>query len=129
MYSRGTIQYRDRAKQLCDASGFAFGNITPTDIDNYIDYHGKCFIFIEIKYKDKEVPRGQDFAYKNLINSIKDKPAVYVVASHDAADTSKDYVLSSCVVRSVYFRGKSYPNYKGENLYEVTKRFIDKYGK
>ena len=38
---RGATTYKERAKQGRDFTGLRYGNITPTDIDGLIEYHGK----------------------------------------------------------------------------------------
>lgn len=66
---RGEIQNRQRAQQLRDFSGMRYGNITPTDIDGFIDFGNKVFVFIETKYGDAEFPYGQRLALERLCDA------------------------------------------------------------
>jgi hypothetical protein len=48
------IQNVGRKQQINDFSELRFGNITPTDMDGCIECKDKAYIFIEIKYMNKE---------------------------------------------------------------------------
>ena len=45
--NRGTIQNRERARQIIDFHGLRLdGKITPTDSDGEIEYHDKAWVFM-----------------------------------------------------------------------------------
>ena len=70
MTERGKIRNRNYASQLRDFSGLRFGNITPTDIDGFIEFGDKLYIIIESKYRDTEMPYGQELALTRLCQRI-----------------------------------------------------------
>lgn len=101
---RGVIAHRKRAQQIIDYSGLRFGNITPTDIDGLIEYHGKCFILLEYKHRGKDLPTGQRRALEAMADSLN-KPAILIVAEHHVDDASQDIPAESCRVRESYVPG------------------------
>lgn len=85
MSERGVIQHRTRAEQKCEFSGMRFANgITPTDLDVFIDFGNKAFVFIEAKYDAAQMPRGQELAHERLCDACErgGVPSLYLVVSH-----------------------------------------------
>lgn len=124
---RGVIYNKARSQQINDFGNMAYGNITPTDIDGLIEYKDKGYIFYEIKYGDKEVPRGQRLALQRLIDDIEKagKIGCVVIAEHDIQDTDESVPLDGCRVRELYFAGKWWANTGAyANVKELTDRFI-----
>ena len=109
--NRGRIEHRKRAQQIIDYSGLRFGNITPTDIDGFIDYHGKCFVIIEYKYGSKDLPTAQRRAFEALADNSS-KPMMVVVAEHHVDDTEQDIEAGTCKVREVYYPGIGWWKYE-----------------
>lgn len=107
--------------------GIGKGNIYPTDIDGVIELRGKIFIFIELKYKDKEMPKGQRLAYEHIADEIRagGKSAIVIQASHNTAG-SGNIQAKDAKVKAVYFNGKWYR--KSGKLEDVIEGFI-KYDK
>ena len=61
-----------------------YGKITPTDIDGFLEYKNKAFIFFEFKYNYSEMPFGQRLALERLTDALsKTKPSVLFVTSWD----------------------------------------------
>jgi hypothetical protein len=90
---RGVIRNRAAAQQLRDFSGLRYGRITPTDIDAYMEFGGRLFVFVEAKYGGALLPYGQQLAIERLVDAIHNPPhryAVAMVVSHDTqgADVS-----------------------------------------
>jgi hypothetical protein len=81
---RGKIRNREYAQQLKDFSGLRFGKITPTDIDGFMDFGNKVFVFIETKHGDAPLPVGQKLALERLCDASMDakKASVVLVAHH-----------------------------------------------
>jgi hypothetical protein len=102
---RGKIYNRAYAAQVNDFSGMRWGNITPTDMDGLIEYHNKCFIFIETKFMDKPLPYGQKLAFERLVDSLN-KPGILIVTTHNG---SGDIDMKSTKIREYYWQGKWYP--------------------
>jgi len=99
---RGAVVHRDLATIVRDFTGLRFGNITPTDIDGLIEYKDKCFIFMEAKFKNSELPFGQKLALTRLIDSLS-KPAILFIVEHDG---DGDIDFANTKVREYYRRGE-----------------------
>ena len=85
---RGKIRNRKWAARLRDFSGLRFGKITPTDIDGFLDFNNKVFIFIEAKYGNSLPPIGQRLALERLCDACEKagKLSLVIIASHKAPD-------------------------------------------
>lgn len=105
---RGVITNPDRARQLRDYNGLQYGSITPTDIDGFIEYHDKAYIFIELKYKDAPLPFGQRLAYERLIDDLSKtgKPALCIIAVHKVSDPSVDIDVAKTIVGEYRWKGE-----------------------
>lgn len=124
MYERGAIRNKKQAEQLRDFTNLKFGNITPTDIDGYIDYRGKCQIFMEAKYGGAELPNGQKRAIEVIVNSST-IPAVAFVVSH-YTDGMID--MGNCEIKKYYFEGEWRTTDKYKTLRQAVEAFLIKYG-
>jgi len=102
---RGKIRNRKWASQIRDFSGLRFGKITPTDIDGFIDFHDKAFIFIETKHGTANLPYGQKLALQRLCDASQaaGKRSLVVVASHE---TSNDILVAELPVVLIRLDGK-----------------------
>lgn len=125
--NRGIIQNRKRARQIIDFSGVRYGNITPTDIDGYIEYHDKAIILVEMKLNNAEVPYGQYLALKRLIDNSAQagKDAVLFICEHNIDDCEKDIDASNAIVRTIYYSKQEYSG-NSETLRYWIDRFIKK---
>lgn len=128
MYSdvnRGVIQNRERARQIIDFSGIRYGNITPTDIDGFFERANEAFVFYELKFRDAEMPTGQEVALKRLVDATRqaNKKAVLFLCRHEVEDTSKDVDAAKAIVKKIYFNGEWY-NGNGRTLKQITDSFM-----
>lgn len=107
---RGVIRNRKLRQQILDVRKLRYGQITPTDIDGFIEYKGRGYIFYEIKYEDRELPYGQRLAYKRLSDDLErsEKPTLYVIASHQISDPDDDIDVAETEVREFRYGGKWY---------------------
>lgn len=123
--NRGTFQYDRRARQLIRFEGLRYGNITPTDIDVFAEYHDRAFIFAEIKHRDAQMPRGQGLALTRLVDRLRrgGTEAVLLLCEHDVDDTGDDVYAADVTVNAVYYRGRWSKTRK--KLKEVAESFID----
>jgi hypothetical protein len=97
---RGEIYNRDRARQLRDFTGLQFGKITPTDIDGFVEFRGKLFIFIEIKLEGHELPHGQRKALERACDAIASAGmSAWVLVVEHNTDPQEDIDVASCPVR------------------------------
>lgn len=116
---RGVIRNRQFATQIRDFSTLRIGTITPTDVDGLIEYRNKCFILIETKHGNSELPRGQELALERLCDSMN-KPTMLIVASHN---TDGDIDVGGCVVTK-YRYAKVWHKPKWITVTEMCKSFI-----
>ena len=106
---RGVIQNVARAQQVNDFRNLVYGKITPTDLDGLIEYHNKAYVFVEIKYKNKDVPFGQRLAIERLVNDLSGKKkCLAMICEHDTRNTNEHVDVASCKVRQVYFSDELY---------------------
>ena len=82
MPERGVIRSRDFATQIRDFSGLRFGNITPTDIDAFLDFKDRLFVFVESKFGGAKLPTGQQMALERLCDACHQVPKRYAVVLH-----------------------------------------------
>lgn len=68
MIERGKIRNKNHVPTK-DYSGLQYGKITPTDIDGFMDFGNKTFIFIELKHGNGEIPFGQKLALERLCDA------------------------------------------------------------
>ena len=102
--TRGVIQNEARKRQINDFRDLRFGNITPTDIDAVIEYHGKAYAYLEIKYGDAELPYGQRLYLERQVqdNARAGKQAIAAVVEHNIHNTEVSVPVAECPVRSIY---------------------------
>lgn len=120
---RGEIVNRSRAAQITDFSGLRIGNITPTDIDGLIEYQEKLYIFFELKYQGKDLPKGQALAAIRLVDSLN-KPSVFIVADHDA-QIGHDIDAAKAIIRSYYYSKKWHTPQRSMTLREGIIEFVN----
>ncbi len=101
MSDKGIIQNRARKRQIADFSGLRFGNITPTDIDGFIDFQDKVFIWFEMKHTSAaEIPQGQRMALERVCDASQKagKDCYVFLAEHSADDADQDINAAIAVV-------------------------------
>jgi len=110
MPNKQIIRNEQFMEQLKDFSGLSFGAISPTDIDGFLDFGNKVFIFFELKYKHPHLPRGQELALERLCDACQssDREAYLIVAIHNAQATERIDVARA-EVNKMRWRGKWYP--------------------
>lgn len=105
MSIRGEIKHRNRARQINDFSGILLHrNITPSDIDLFIDLNGKAIIVGEGKLVGANLTIGQKIMIQNLCGGFNG-PAIGIVWFHDEYNFENDVNVGQCAVSHVYFNG------------------------
>lgn len=81
---RGKIRNRDFVPEK-DFSGLRYGKITPTDLDGFVEFDDQVFVFIELKYRDSEMKKGQRVALERLCDVCwrDGKYTVLIVARYE----------------------------------------------
>ena len=124
--NRGKIQNRDRAKQIIDFGGMRYGNITPTDIDGYIDYHDSAFVFLEMKLEGADMPYGQRLALERLVNSAtaSGHDACAMLCIHNKQNPDEDVKAADTQVRAIYWKGAWHPPARQMTTKEMVDSFL-----
>lgn len=89
-FARGKIHNREQALVERDFSGTRWGKITPTDIDGFVEFSNRLFIFIEGKFGRSSLRYGQKLALGRLVDAChqpeKTRYAIGFVVAHDGSD-------------------------------------------
>lgn len=80
MVKRGQIRNRQLAMQIRDFSGVCYGKISPTDIDGFLEFGDKLYVFIEGKQIGAPLSFGQGLALARLTDACHCPPKRYAVA-------------------------------------------------
>jgi hypothetical protein len=102
---RGKIRNRTYAQQIRDFSGLRYGKITPTDIDAFLDFGNRIFVFIESKHGTAPLPYGQRLALERLCDACQSAhiESLLLIASHN---TSDDINVSDLLVKQYRYKQK-----------------------
>jgi len=95
MSERGAIRNPARRLQLADFTGLLWGRKTPTDIDGFLDFDGRLFVFIEGKHGDRGIDRGQEWALERLCDKATVPAAAFVVTHNTPIGRPIDYANAS----------------------------------
>lgn len=71
--------------QVVDFEGMQYGKCRPTDIDLSMDWQGKVFLFVELKYAGTGLTLGQRLHLSHLCNAIVagGRQAYAILAEHE----------------------------------------------
>lgn len=108
---RGVIQNRARKQQIADMSGLRFDKITPTDLDGFLDFGNRLFVFIEGKFVTTPVLYGQQLAIDRLCDATNTPPNRYafaIIADH-FHPCDQDIDFANMTVRTIRQNGKWTP--------------------
>lgn len=105
-------------------SGLRWGKITPTDIDGFLDFQNKAFVYIEYKYKDTPLDGGQELAFKRAVD-VCPKPCCLIHATHTEPIPEIIDGANAIVVR-IYHKGRWFPDGK-RTVKEAIDAFRKKY--
>ena len=83
---RGVIRNVDEFRRILNFQGLRFGNITPTDIDIFLEFGNTTFVIVEVKWIGAEIPFGQKLALERLAMATSITiPTLLVIARHDCS--------------------------------------------
>ena len=119
------IKNKDFISQVKLFSGMKFGSISPTDIDGFLDFGNKLFIFIEAKYGESTVKGGQKLALERLCDACQTdtRTSILVITNH-VSDTDID--ISNTLVNQYRYNRKWYTP-KTITLKEAVDKFYNKF--
>lgn len=123
--NRGTIQNRERAKQIIDFHGLQYGRITPTDIDGLFEYKNLAYVLLEFKYGNADMPFGQKIALERMCDDFQaaGKKAILLLCRHEIEDCRKDIPAIMIPVSSRYYEHK-WKQGDGRNVKQYVDSFI-----
>ena len=89
-------------QQIKDFSGLKFDSISPTDIDGFLDFGNKLFVFIETKFGDSQLQYGQRLALERLCDATHNPPSrnsIVLITRHDTQAGEKIDLAESVVLQ------------------------------
>jgi hypothetical protein len=100
------IRNRQHIRQVKSFEGLRWGTGSPTDIDAFIDFNNKVFIFVEAKRGAAALPRGQSLALERLCDACG-TPERYCIVFNVQHDQAEDDIrLGECEVGRYYHNKK-----------------------
>ena len=124
---RGQILNREFGSQIRDFKGLRWGNITPTDLDIFIEFKNVLFVLAELKYGEAHLPYGQKLALERITDSLqKTGESFLFVCKHDNRPP-KDIIASESIVSSFYWRKEWHNPKTVKTLFEATNILYGKY--
>jgi len=126
--STSLIRDKKKIQQIKDFSGLQFGKIYPTDIDGFLDFGDKMFVFFELKYGNSPLSFGQKLALTRLCDACEadERKSCLIIANHQTP--SGDVIdVANALVSMVMYK-KKWTNWVGMNvtLRECIDRFRQK---
>jgi len=112
--------------QCVDFSGLEIGNMSATDMDGCMEYKDKLFIFVETKYDDADIPKGQRLFLEHLVDAVQHDGKVGI-AFKTKHYTSDDIMLAATKVTKIYYLGKWRDVDKDITLVEARDELIRKH--
>lgn len=85
-----TLEHPERAGQLIDLTGINYGNLSPTDVDGFLEVKNKLFVFFEFKNKNAPpIGYGQRTALERVVDALHQsgKVSLAVIGQHNTAHT------------------------------------------
>jgi hypothetical protein len=126
---RGKIRNKNHIP-LKDYSGLRYGKITPTDIDGFMDFGNRFFIFIELKYGNGKMLYGQRLALERLCDACATEQrlsSVIIARYHDASTEEIDVaplLVSEYRLNRAWYTPKTQTTVR-EAIDTLTRRLID----
>lgn len=123
--THGKVLNRERHSQCLDASGLEREGMTPTDVDGVLDYHGRAWLIIEIKYNSEPIPVGQQICFDRMAKAFsKTAPTLFIIADHYIEDTKQDVMVDQAAVREWSTGGRWTACEEQITVGELTDRFL-----
>ena len=121
---RGKIMNRQFSLQVKDYSGLRFDKITATDIDGFMDFQDKVFVFLEYKHGDGMPPYGQKLALERLCDACEKagKFCILILARHE---TNGDIDCANAIVTSYRTKGAWHEPRNPTTVREAVEKFHD----
>lgn len=105
--TRGQIRSPDFARQLRSYVHLRWGSITPTDIDGFVEFNDRLFVFVETKYGAAPLSRGQRLALERLGDALTMPPrtGLILIAEHQVP-VGQEIPMDAVLVREYRWQGR-----------------------
>jgi hypothetical protein len=120
---RGAIRNANYRQQIADFTGLRWGNITPTDLDGFLDFGDRLFVFIEGKHGMAQIQYGQKLAMERLVDACASETRAsigFIVRHKTPPDAEIDY--ANALVAEFRWRQKWNPPAGDIKLREAVER-------
>lgn len=109
--NRGEIKYLRRYKQLNSFKNLRLRrNITPTDIDGFIDYNGNAFVYLEGKLENCGTKEGQLKGLERAVDSHTKAGNPSITIIYEYNEKPEDLIdVGNKYVKMIYFKYMWYP--------------------
>lgn len=129
MSKRGEIRSIEQAKILIDFKNVRYKNITPTDIDSFIEYEDRAYVLGEVKFKDAAIPFGQELAFVRATDDLqKIKPTLLIHCNYQSLNDNGQIDLATCNVVRYRFNGKWKTSSQNITYKQLVDRFLKTFG-
>lgn len=100
MVAETLINNQKYIKTANDFYGLQFGKMRPTDIDAFIEFGDRAYIFIETKHTGGSMPDGQRLAIQRLTDIVEGsgRKALALVAEYENTNEDGNIDLAKAVV-------------------------------
>lgn len=118
------LRNRQQAAQLKVFEGMRWGSISPTDIDAFLEFKNRLFVFIETKHGGTLPEGGQRWGLERLCDACDrdGRLSVVLVASHES---DGDIVFRDLPVTFYRYKGQWLRPKQRLTLYEAVTLFHD----
>jgi hypothetical protein len=104
---KGQAYNIDRYKQVIDYSGMLYERgITPTDIDGLMDFGGKFFAIIELKFLNAELPFGQRLCLERVCDGLAERHECAVFVARHSLPPELHIPAAECSVSEYRWKGQ-----------------------
>ena len=101
------IKNRDYLARIKNFSGLKFGSISPTDLDGFLDFGNRLFIFVETKFADSILRGGQKLALERLCDACQTEHRTSILIVTNYWDDG-EIDIGETIVQQYRLRGRWY---------------------
>ena len=98
------IRNEKQIKQVIDFTGLQNGKIHPSDIDAVLEFDNEILILIEVKYKNSEIPTGQQLLLERLCDSWHTNKSIVLYVEHNHSNDNENIPLDKCFIKKIYYK-------------------------
>jgi hypothetical protein len=115
---RGKIRNPEYSSQIFRFEGMRWESITPTDIDCFVEFGDRLFCFVEAKYKNSELSRGQKLALERTVSALESTGRIAIIFKATHSERVGEIDMGSCEITEYFMRGEWKPPPKGLTVKE-----------